>query len=466
MSKTIKFENIFDVHTNISSSKDVSDDSKSLYKEFTTLSKSLKNTKRSLYVTGAGISVSSGIPDFRSADGLYSKVLSNHSLLENGTTRGGNKEIVKATGKDFFDINFFQNPKTRPLFNLFVVELKRLCHSATPSSTHLWIRDRCSDGNILRWYSQNIDGLEHYSLRDERRKDLLILLHGTLNLMKCTFCRHSMAWELNHPKKDHHSHRITKSLTEGDSPNCPKCESFNEARKAKGQRPVRIGSLRPDIVLYNEMHHEGVRIGLTLSSDIGKKPNVLVIIGTSLKVTGLKRMVKDIARSVHKNPNGLVVFINKTPVLPSSEWEGVFDYELVGESDKWFNLVNDILGSKNGVISTATATADSTTVAIPESPSQISNSPQRFMLAPGIKQQRLFRSPIALEDSPKMDSKTIANRTLRVVPKSPQRKLAFRMSRGSGSSTRSSLRLKEQKAEEGGEINNVIVVPIIKKNVL
>lgn len=461
MSKTIHFKDIFDIHSQFPLSKKLSDASKAIYKDFTALSKSLKNTKRSLYVTGAGISVSSGIPDFRSADGLYSKVLTNHSLLpKEGKGFKKDEKVIKAAGKDFFDINFFQNPKTRPLFNLFVIELKRLCHEASPSSTHHWIKDRCSDGNVLRWYTQNIDGLENNILCNEKHSDLLILLHGTLNLMKCTFCRHSMPWELNPTKENDHSHTVTQSLSQGNSPDCPKCEIFNADRKAKGQRPVRIGSLRPDIVLYNEMHHEGVRIGLTLSSDISKKPNILIIIGTSLKVTGLKRMVKDIAKSVHKNQNGLVVYINKTPVLPCSEWEGVFDYELVGESDKWFNLIDEV---SSHIVSTPAIPTEIITPIPTDSPSILTNSPQRFMLAPGIKQQRLFRSS-NLAVSEILDSKTIANRTLTIIPKSPQRKLSFRMSR-SGSSSRSSLRLKEQKVEGKDEkVNNV--VNVINKKVL
>lgn len=54
--------------------------------------------------------------------------------------------------------------------------------------------------------------------------------------------------------------------------------------------------------------------------------------GTSLKVHGLKRLVKDFARVVHEK-KGVVVFVNATP--PSKEWEGVIDYHIEGQTDTW-----------------------------------------------------------------------------------------------------------------------------------
>ena len=53
--------------------------------------------------------------------------------------------------------------------------------------------------------------------------------------------------------------------------------------------------------------------------------------GTSLKVHGLKQLVKQFAKSVHALENGRAVFINKTPL--SSEWMDIFDFQLLGSSD-------------------------------------------------------------------------------------------------------------------------------------
>lgn len=85
---------------------------------------------------------------------------------------------------------------------------------------------------------------------------------------------------------------------------------------------------------------------------MARKPDMLIIMGTSLKVHGLKKLVKDFAKAVHatgtgttpngspkvqKSWQGKVVFVNKTP--PGSEWSDVIDYHVAGETDEWVEKV-------------------------------------------------------------------------------------------------------------------------------
>ena len=69
--------------------------------------------------------------------------------------------------------------------------------------------------------------------------------------------------------------------------------------------------------------------------------------GTSLKVHGLKRLVKDFARVIHSSTSPSdassskkpykVIFVNKT--APGSEWTDIIDYHISGETDRWTNKV-------------------------------------------------------------------------------------------------------------------------------
>jgi len=110
---------------------------------------------------------------------------------------------------------------------------------------------------------------------------------------------------------------------------------------ARSARPIRVGSLRPAIVLYDEPHPLGDDIGTIQSTDVSRKPDMLIIMGTSLKVHGLKKLVKDFARTIHaSNSSGTssqrpfkVIFVNKTP--PALEWADVIDYHVAAESDRW-----------------------------------------------------------------------------------------------------------------------------------
>ena len=66
--------------------------------------------------------------------------------------------------------------------------------------------------------------------------------------------------------------------------------------------------------------------------------------GTSLKVHGLRKLIKDFAKTVHSSSSSKkpckVIFVNKTP--PSSEWSDIIDYHICGETDVWTTkVIND-----------------------------------------------------------------------------------------------------------------------------
>jgi hypothetical protein len=80
---------------------------------------------------------------------------------------------------------------------------------------------------------------------------------------------------------------------------------------------------------------------------------MLIIMGTSLKVHGLKKLVKEFAKAVHatspssspstqpkkRGLSGKVIFVNKT--APGAEWTDVIDYHVGGETDRWVEKVID-----------------------------------------------------------------------------------------------------------------------------
>lgn len=119
------------------------------------------------------------------------------------------------------------------------------------------------------------------------------------------------------------------------------------ARVARNARPLKIGTLRPAIVLYDEPHPLGDDIGLIQAADVSRKPDLLIIMGTSLKVHGLKKLVKDFARVVRTSSSGSastskinagkVIFVNMT--APASEWHDIIDYHVAGATDAWSERV-------------------------------------------------------------------------------------------------------------------------------
>ncbi|KAJ3188823.1 hypothetical protein HDU85_004537 [Gaertneriomyces sp. JEL0708] len=293
------------------------------------ISHALYKSKRCIVVTGAGISVSGGIPDFRSSDGLYNIVKQRFPTT-----------FLK--GKDLFDASLFRSEESTMVFYSFMAELKRVIEEARVTRAHEfigWLKER---GGLLRCYTQNIDCLEHRLpefTADVESSDVLLTqtstqskssdtsaaakivqLHGDLNTLICTICSATSPFTA-----DHTSHFLT-----GTPPECPDCLTMAEIRSALGKRPLPVGTLRPNIVLYNEHHKSGDHISQVTSLDIRKRPDMLIVMGTSLKVFGIKKLVKDVAKVV-KDKGGIVVLVNMSEI--GKEWDGVFDYWVKGDCD-------------------------------------------------------------------------------------------------------------------------------------
>ncbi|KAF9582536.1 hypothetical protein BGW38_000087 [Lunasporangiospora selenospora] len=293
-------------------------------RQLQTVTDVMLKAKKTIVVTGAGISCSSGIPDFRSADGLYNLVKKQYP-----------KVVLK--GKDLFDANLFRDCTSTAVFYTFISELHAQTIKAKPSPTHHFIKMLSERGKLLRCYTQNIDCLEEEVGMETNlvcengkvKKDVRVVqLHGSLRKLKCTICSEPYGF-LND---------YEKVFREGEAPDCPKYL----IRVAQGKRKIATGTLRPDIVLYNENHPFGDAIGRIQLSDLAKSPDVLLVMGTSLKVHGLRLLVRKAAKIVHENKKGCVILVNKTPVV-GKEWSGVFDYFVEGETDEWCDIVQDAL---------------------------------------------------------------------------------------------------------------------------
>ncbi|KAK0556597.1 NAD-dependent histone deacetylase sir2 [Tilletia horrida] len=124
----------------------------------------LRKSRKIILLTGAGISVSVGIPDFRSKDGIYAQL-----------QREGKYHLDDPT--DMFDKRFFQQDPT--CFYDFVHSLWP--SEFVPSPTHFFIKLLEQRGQLLRDYTQNIDTLEH-----QAGITRVLACHGSFATASCT----------------------------------------------------------------------------------------------------------------------------------------------------------------------------------------------------------------------------------------------------------------------------------------
>ncbi len=77
-----------------------------------------------------------------------------------------------------------------------------------------------------------------------------------------------------------------------------------------GRRGRGIGRLRPNVIVYGEENPMDSEIGELTEQDLEAGPEVVFVVGTTLKVPGARRLVTEICRAVTAE-GGLTVWINK-----------------------------------------------------------------------------------------------------------------------------------------------------------
>lgn len=163
--------------------------------------KLFKKSSKITAFTGAGISVSCGIPDFRSENGLYSVVRDKYDL---------------PYPEAIFDINYFKN-NPAPFFD---ISKDLIGAKIEPSPAHKFIAKLEDMGKLALVITQNIDGL-HTKAGNKK----VIECHGTYSTAHCLTC-----------KKKYHLEEIKGSLEAGKIVYCSMCG----------------GIVKPDIVFFGE----------------------------------------------------------------------------------------------------------------------------------------------------------------------------------------------------------------------
>ena len=194
--------------------------------EYKALKKILENASSLVVFTGAGISVPSGIPDFRSAEGLYNEETS-----------------TGYTPEEMVSHSFYKNHPEE----FFKFYKEKMCYpNAQPNIAHKYIASLEKKGVNVTVVTQNIDGL-HSKAGSTRVYEL----HGNIFRNYCEKCARMFG--------------LDYVLNSKGVPTCDKCG----------------GTVKPDVVLYEENLDEDI-ISRSISAIM--TCDVLLIIGTSLAV--------------------------------------------------------------------------------------------------------------------------------------------------------------------------------------
>ncbi|KAM5236139.1 NAD-dependent protein deacetylase sirtuin-1 isoform 2-T2 [Ctenodactylus gundi] len=249
--------------------------------------KLLQECKKIIVLTGAGVSVSCGIPDFRSRDGIYARLAVDFPDLPDPQA--------------MFDIEYFRKDP-RPFFK-FAKEIYP--GQFQPSLCHKFIALSDKEGKLLRNYTQNIDTLEQVAGIQR-----IIQCHGSFATASCLICKYKVDCEA-----------VRGDIFNQVVPRCPRCPA---------DEPLAI--MKPEIVFFGENLPEQFHRAMKYDKD---EVDLLIVIGSSLKV----RPVALIPSSIpHEVPQ---ILINREP-LPHLH----FDVELLGDCDVIINELCHRLGGE------------------------------------------------------------------------------------------------------------------------
>jgi len=214
------------------------------------LKEQLADSQKIVFFGGAGVSTESGIPDFRSSEGLY---------MQDSGTQVSAEEMISHTFYKRYPKEFFKY-----YFENLVFE------EAEPNEAHVFLKDLEDEGKDVSIVTQNIDGLHQ-----KAGSTTVHELHGSTLRNYCTQC----------------GNRYEISELELDEEGIPRC-------------PNDGAIVRPDIVLYEEGLDQSV---IQAAIQDISEADMLMIAGTSL-------VVYPAAGLIHYFNGDHLVAINKSPI--------------------------------------------------------------------------------------------------------------------------------------------------------
>eukprot|EP00826_Nyctotherus_ovalis_P064253 TRINITY_DN9420_c0_g2_i1.p1 TRINITY_DN9420_c0_g2~~TRINITY_DN9420_c0_g2_i1.p1 ORF type:complete len:267 (-),score=94.63 TRINITY_DN9420_c0_g2_i1:90-890(-) len=235
-------------------------------------------------MVGAGLSVSAGIPDFRSpGSGIYSKL----------------QEYNLPFPEAIFQLSFFkQNPKA------FYSVMQSMAKKYFPTKGHYFIRLLQDKGILLKVYTQNIDGLE---MEAGLKAENCMQAHGTIATSHCASCKAEVSSEL-----------MTEHIVKGEPLFCSKCK----------------GPCKPDVVLFGE----ALPSSFFAQSQMISQADLVIVIGTTLKITPFSDLIDQVDSRV---PRLIVDKVMPSKIAADKDQRNIV---MLGEADATLEKLAGLLG--------------------------------------------------------------------------------------------------------------------------
>lgn len=209
----------------------------------------LRERQPTVVLSGAGISTESGIPDFRSASGLWAQ----YDPMEYATIRAFRRDPVKVW--EFYALRF--SVLTR----------------AEPNAGHRALAELEHSGLVKAIVTQNIDGLHQRAGSQD-----VLEVHGSIRTASCLRCGEQVPLE-----------EVVASLRDRPAPPCPRCGAV----------------LKPDVVMFGELLPVAA---MDRAVELAREAGVLLAVGSSLEVYPVAGLPEETVST-----GGALAIVNRGP---------------------------------------------------------------------------------------------------------------------------------------------------------
>ena len=208
-------------------------------------------------LTGAGVSTESGIPDFRSAGGIWAQ----YDPMEYATIQAFRRDPVK-------------------VWDFYAKRLEVL-KEAEPNRAHRALAKLERGGWVDAVVTQNVDRLhERAGSRD------VVEVHGSIRTSSCLDCGERVPFD-----------EVVRLLADAPAPPCPRCGRI----------------LKPDVVMFGELLPEAA---MERASELARGASLLLVVGSTLEVWPVAGLPRETLGA-----GGRLAIVNRGPTAYDREAE-------------------------------------------------------------------------------------------------------------------------------------------------
>ena len=213
------------------------------------LAELMRECRPCVVLTGAGVSTESGIPDFRSRDGIWAR----YDPMEYATIDAFRRDPVKVW--DFYG--------------------RRLdvLRRAQPNAAHLALAELERAGYVHAVVTQNVDRLHELAGSQE-----VVEVHGSIRTSSCLDCGEKATFD-----------EVVRQLEQAPAPVCPGCGAV----------------LKPDVVMFGEVLPVDA---IERATALARSTRLLLVVGSSLAVYPVAALPEDTLQA-----GGMLAIVNAEP---------------------------------------------------------------------------------------------------------------------------------------------------------